>query len=150
MAQTTLITLTIAPDHPTLHTQMAIVNTPNPVHYTPNLAIAHRQSWLVTPNAPYTRNAPHTRNAPYTRNSLFTPNLVLTGGVIKPPNSIPCSQFGPVGGISQDWGYNQAPRFCTIPPIWSIEGMSQEWGYNQAPQLCTDPRFGPFGSIRQG
>ena len=43
------------------------------------------------------------------------------------------------------WGYNEAPQFCIIPPIWSVWGMSQDWGYNQDPQLCTDPQFGPVG-----
>ena len=32
-----------------IHTQMTIVHTPNPVHYTPNLAIAHPQSWCIPP-----------------------------------------------------------------------------------------------------
>ena len=51
--------------------------------------------------------------------------------------------------MSQDWGYNQAPQFCTIPPIWSIGAIRHDWGCNQAPQPCTDPYFGPIGGISQ-
>ena len=105
---------------------MTIVHTPNPVHCTPNLAIAHPQSWLdYTPNLPY------------------TPNLV-NWGCNQAPHFWLTPPIWSIGAISQDWGCNQAPQLCTEPQFGPIGGISQDWGYNQAPQFCTDPQCGPI------
>ena len=83
-----------------LHTQMTIVPTPNPGHYTPKLAIAHNESWRIL----------------LTWNEQFEVHARISG-VIKAPNSAPYPQF--VGILHNGGCVDQIGSGCVDSPVFA-------------------------------
>ena len=104
---------------------MAILHTPNPVHYNPNLALAHPQSCPIPP-------------------IHLIPPIWSNWGCNHGTQFCTIPPIWSIGGIRQDWGGVYAPNFVTghnwgfvyTPPILHMPPdfvIGQNWG-------CLHPR----------